>query len=92
MAPKDVPEFLLHSEVLDSGCEVHIADETGFLGYEVKPTEDSKSGRGSRVADGKVIPNKGGAIFDLKWMVGMGRYIPFPLPSRSPRCRTPSGQ
>jgi hypothetical protein len=62
MASKDIPEFLLHSEVLDSGCEVHIADETDFPGYEIRPTEDSKSGRGFRVADGKVIPNKGEAI------------------------------
>ena len=61
MASNDVPEFLTHSEVLDSGCEVHIADETDFPGYEVKPTEDSRNNRGFRVADGKVIPNKGEA-------------------------------
>jgi len=61
MAANEVPEFLLHSEVLDSGCEVHIADETDFPGYEVKPTEDSRNNRGFRVADGKVIPNKGEA-------------------------------
>jgi len=61
MAANDVPEFLMHSEVLDSGCEVHIADESDFPGYEVKPTEDSRNNRGFRVADGKVIPNKGEA-------------------------------
>ena len=61
MASKDVPEFLLHTEVLDSGCEVHIADETDFPGYHISPTEDSRNGRGFRVADGKVIPNKGEA-------------------------------
>ena len=61
MAANDVPEFFTHSEVLDSVCEVHIADETDFPGYEVKPIEDSKNNRGFRVADGKVIPNKGEA-------------------------------
>ena len=58
MASNDAPEFLTHSDVLDSGCEVHIADETDFPGYDVKPTEDSRTNRGFRVADGKVIPNK----------------------------------
>ena len=62
MASRDVPEFFTHTEVFDSGCDVHIADETDFPGYEITPTEDSKSGRCFRVADGKVIPNKGEAI------------------------------
>ena len=38
---------------------MHIADEVDFPGCQVEPAEDSKSGRGLRVADGKVIPNKG---------------------------------
>ena len=62
MAAKDTPMFLMHAGVVDSGCEVHIADETGFSGYEIKPTDDSRAGRGFRVADGKVIPNNGEAI------------------------------
>ena len=66
MASKDVPESLLRSEVPDSGCEVHIADETDFTGYEIKQTEDSKSGRGPRVADGKVTPIKGEAFLHLR--------------------------
>ena len=61
MASKDIPMYLMHTEELDSGCGVHIADETDFPGYEVKPADDSRAGRGSRVADGKVIPNKGEA-------------------------------
>ena len=58
MASKDVPQFLMHTEVLDSGCEVHVADETDFPGYEVHPADDSRAGRGFNVADGKSIPNK----------------------------------
>ena len=62
MASKDVPQFLMHTEVLDSACEVHVADETDFPGYEVQPTDDSRAGRGFNVADGKSIPNKGEAV------------------------------
>ncbi len=62
MASHDVPGFLLHTEVLDSGCKVHIADEMDFPGYGVKPTEDSRSGRGFRVADGEIIHNKDEAV------------------------------
>jgi hypothetical protein len=62
MASKDVPQFLMYTEVLDSGCEVHVADETDFPGYEIQPTDDSRAGRGFNVADGKSIPNKGQAI------------------------------
>ena len=61
MAATDLPKFLMHTEVLDSGCEVYIADETDFPGYEIRPTDDSRAGRGFRVADGKVIPDKGEA-------------------------------
>ena len=57
-----MPQFLLHTEVLDSGCGVHVADETDFPGYEVHPTDDSRAGRGFNVADGKSIPNKGEAV------------------------------
>ena len=66
MAANEIPEFLLHSEVLNSGCEVHIADETDFPGYEVKPIGDSRNNRGFRVADAKVIPNKGEATPQLE--------------------------
>ena len=61
MAAKDIPKSLMHTEVLDSECEVYIADETDFPGYEIRPTDESRAGRGFRVADGKVIPNKGEA-------------------------------
>ena len=55
MAANGVPEFLLHSEVLDSGCEVHIANGTDFPGYEVKPAEDSRDSSGCSFKDhGKV--------------------------------------
>ena len=40
-----VPELLLHSEVLDSGCEEHIADETDLQVYHVEPAEGGKTGR-----------------------------------------------
>ena len=62
MASKDVPQSLLHTEVLDSGCEVHVADETDFPGYAIHATDDSRAGRGFNVADGKPIPNKGEAV------------------------------
>ena len=61
MASKDVEKYLLHTEVLDSGCEVHIADERDLPGYEIKPSVDSRAGRGFKVADGAHIPNKGEA-------------------------------
>ena len=48
--------------MLDSGCEVHVADGTDFPGYAVHATDDSRAGRGFNVADGKSTPNKGGAV------------------------------
>ena len=58
--------YTMQTEVLDPGCEVHIPDDTDFPGYEVTPTDDSRAGRGSRVADGKAIPNKGEANLQLE--------------------------
>ena len=63
----------MHTEVLESECEVHIAIETDFPGHEIRPTDDSRAGRGFRVADGKVIPNKGEAIPQFELDGGDGR-------------------
>ena len=52
MASEDVPMYFMRTEVLDSGCEIRIADETDFPGYEVIPTGDSRAGRDFRVAGG----------------------------------------
>ena len=62
MASRDVPQFLLQTDVLDSGCEVHVAGGTDFPGYTVHATDDSRAGRGFNDADGKSIPNKGEAV------------------------------
>ena len=41
--------------------------------YQIKPTHDSKSGRGFLVADGKVTPNKGEAIIPFEVDGGVGQ-------------------
>ena len=51
----------LHTEVLVSRGEVHIADERDLPGCEIKHSVDSRAGRGFKVADGAQIPNKGEA-------------------------------
>ena len=76
IASHDVPESLPRTEVLDPGCEVHIADETDPPGYEIKPTEDSRSGRGFLLVDGKITPNKGGAVRQSQVVVGNGQMHP----------------
>ena len=66
MASKDVGKYLLHTEVMDSGCEVHIADERDLPGYEIKHSVDSRAGRGFKVADGAHISNKGEASLQFE--------------------------
>ena len=66
MASKDVEKYILHTEVLDSGCEVHIADGRDLPGYEIKPSVDSRAGRGFKVADGAHIPTTAKRILNLK--------------------------
>ena len=92
MASKDVPQFLMHTEVLDSGCEVHVADETDSPGYEVQPTDDSRAGRGFNVADGKSIPNKGEAVPQFELVVKMVKSTTSSRSSRLQRCQNLSGQ
>ena len=92
MAAKDIPKFLMHTGVLESGCEVHIADGTDFPGYEMRPDNDSRAGRGFRVAGGKVIPTKERPILSSSWMEKTGWYTTFYPAFSWQRLQNHSGQ